>query len=334
MRRIRFGLAALTLFLAAPASAGSLVTSPATVDFGNVSISGVAAQRTTRIVNHGSSTTIRGFSALSACLEFGVSAPGLPVTLRDLDTLTVQLTYDPVNRGPDLCGFTILDDNGVTDAIGVSGVGIAPELAVEDTVLTYTNQSWGSGVPETIDLTIANQGNEEIAAPHLSLHFQYGHDWSLGAIPLPIPPGGYSLLPVRFYPIAPGTRNDWLTISLDNDLPGETNAIVHLQGAWTGGSTAVGDGPPRRPGLHVEPTPTIGTVSFTCAAPHAGSARFEVRDLAGRRVARIDRVAAAAGEISATLFRDRDWTPAPGVYLVRVTLDEEMIGRGRIVVVR
>jgi len=334
MRRFQLGLTTLALCLAATANAGSLVISPGAVDFGNVTISGVAAQRSSRVVNHGSPTTIRGFTSLSSCIEFGASAGGLPKTLGDLDTLTINFTYDPVNRGPDYCGFSILDDNGVADQIGVQGVGIAPALGVDDTLVVFSNQSWQSGKPETLSVAVGDVGNEEIAAPHLAFHFQYGHDWSLLPIALPIPPNGFGLLPIRFYPIAPGTRDDWLTISLDNDLSTESNAVIHLQGTWSGGPTAVGEDGALVAGVRVEPTPTPGTVRLTCAAPRAGNLRVEVRDLAGRRVARIDRAVPGRGEVAATLRRGLDWTPAPGVYLVRVTLDRQTIGRSRIVVVR
>jgi hypothetical protein len=333
MLRIRYCTLAFGLAFAASAHAGQLVVSPSLVDFGSVPVVSPPVVRTTRITNYGPPTTVFGFKSHYGCLELSATAAGLPVTLFDHDTLTVQVTYAPTNLGIDICSWTLQDDNGITDLVGATAVGVGPALSVFDTLLTFADRTWGSATPETLRVDVENIGNLAIAAPHLSLQLQSGLDFKIGPITLPIPPGGTGRLALVFHPTSPGPKTDWLTISLDNDRPGGGNKVVRLTGNWVAGSTAVGD--ERLPSaLRIEPTPTHGTIQIACALPRAGRVRVDIRDLAGRTVAHKESFAAAGGAQRIAVAGGVDWSPPPGIYMIRVMLDGEVIGRGRVVVLR
>jgi hypothetical protein len=84
----------------------------------------------------------------------------------------------------------------------------------------------------------------------------------------------------------------------------------------------------------IAPTPTRGPARFDFALAHSGSVSFEIVDLAGRVISRIDETESAAG------WRAVTWSgmttagapAAPGVYFARMRLDGEKVGARRIVI--
>jgi hypothetical protein len=141
------------------------------------------------------------------------------------------------------------------------------------------------------------------------------------------------MLPVIFHPTRSGTKTDVLTISLDNDLPGDPDVAIQLRGAWYS-SRLVGDGAIQTGNLRVVPTPARGTVTVAFDAPRGGRALIEISDLAGRTVARVERIVSSAGTATATVGGGADWAPAPGIYLARVTMDGRSLGSKRLVILR
>jgi hypothetical protein len=334
VRRSPSLFAALMLLLAADAGAGTLVIDPPSLSFGNVSVTAGPVTSTLTITNFGSTTTISGFSMAFGCATFTVSAPGLPASLPNSASITVTVTYDPYDRGTDLCTVTVNDFNGVTDAFELSGAGIAAELQISPPSLTFADQPWSSGTGQTLNVTLTNVGELPIASTNLGRQLTTGTHFALGAtLGLPIGPGEFATVPVTFDPASAGPKSDLLTLSLDNDSPVHSNPTVSLSGTGIGEATGVGD-PGRFDGIMASPSPTRGTLAVRYAIPRAGSVALEVCDLAGRVVARVRAYEPAAGTRSLVL-RDRiDWSPAAGVYFVRATLDGNALGTRRVLVLR
>lgn len=317
----------------APVGAGQLTLSPTNVNFGAVQAGSTPISRNFRIENHGTPTTIFGFNAIAGCTDFTVSAAGLPKVIGAYDTLVVKVVYSPTVLDLEACAIEVHDDNGISDILGVTGAALAPKLSIADMSMTYRTQSFLTGVPETLLVRVQNVGNEAILAPHFTTQLLYGANFQVGTIALPIPVSGAALLPVIFHPTRTGTKTDLLTISLDNDLPGDPDVVIHLQGGWYS-SRLVGDGAIATGNLRILPTPAHGTVTVAFDAPRGGRAAIEICDLAGRTVARVERDVSGAGTVAATLRRGLDWSPAPGIYLARVTLEGRSIGSKRLVVLR
>ena len=317
----------------APAGAGQLTLSPTNVDFGAVQAGSTPISRNFRIENHGTPTTIFGFNAIGSCTDFTVSAPGLPKVIGAYDTLVVKVVYSPTVLDLEACAIEVHDDNGISDFLGVSGTAVAPKLSIADVSMTFRTQSFLTGVPETLLVRVQNVGNQAIQAPHFTAQLLYGANFQVGTLALPIPVGGSGLLPVIFHPTRTGTKTDLLTISLDNDLPGDPDVVVQLKGAWYS-SRLVGDAAIATGNLRLRPSPAHGTVTVAFDAPRGGRASIEICDLAGRAVARVERDVSGAGTVAATLRGGLDWSPAPGIYLARVTLDGRSIGSKRLVVLR
>ncbi len=331
MRPNPFALTILLLLPASVAFAGNLSLDPGLLEFGHVPV-GQPAVRIARIVNHGTPTTISALSSRVPCAEFEASAV-LPVTLADGDTLVVTMTYTPNGRGVDVCVLELFDDNGIGDFLGAMGIGTASRLVVADTFISFSDQSWTSATPETLHIAAENQGNEAIQASNFSAQFDEGSEFQLGAMDFPIPAGGLTDIPVIFQPGSVGPKVDHLTLSVNNDLPGDPSPVVQLYGAWNS-ETGVGDSRRDRDALRVVPSPSTNDVTVHFAVPRAGRVEVEVRDVAGRAVMRRNFEALGSGANAVRLRRGSDWQGTPGVYLVRVALDGEELGRGRLVVTR
>lgn len=328
-------LAALTLFLAADAPAGTLLIDPPSVSFGNVSVAAGPVTATLTITNSGTSTTISGFVMTSGCQEFTVSAPGLPVALSNGSSLTVTVGYDPHDRTADQCVVTVTDSNGLTDTFTLSGDGIAALLDVSPVSLAFDDQPWSSGTGQTLNVTLTNFGELPIDAANLGRVLAGGTHFSLGATTgLPIGPGESAVVPVTFDPASVGAKSDQLTLSLDNDPPGSPNPTVSLSGNGIEETTGVGDAGRVDGGILAGPSPTRGTLAVRYSVPRPGTVALEVCDLSGRVVARLRSYESAAGARSLVLRDGSDWSPASGVYFVRATLDGAVIGRRRVLVLR
>jgi flagellar hook capping protein FlgD len=107
---------------------------------------------------------------------------------------------------------------------------------------------------------------------------------------------------------------------------------------WSTAPVDIGDWPPvRATGLRaVAPNPSAGAIQIQFALREAGSAMFEVLDMAGRMVARIPEQRRAAGTWSVGWEgRTSGGRPAPpGIYFVQMRVDGRRVGLARIALVR
>lgn len=332
--------AALLLALAVPMSAaraGTLVVDPAAWNFGLVSVSAGPAPMTITVTNFGAATTITGVVPTGSCAEFTVT-PGepFPVVLLNAQSLSLEVAYDPSNRTADICNCTIQDDNADTDAFELRGDGAASRLQLWTTTLPFADQPWNSAAHETLSVLIENAGEEPFDEANLGRALTTGSHFRLGAPAgsFPVAAGGTIAIPVVFDPASTGPKSDFLTLSLDNDSPGDANPTVPLSGT---GTEAVSVGPDPSGGmaaLAAGPSPTRGLLQARVAFPRAGVLEVVVSDLAGRVVARSRTIESGAGARAVEFHAGRDWSPRPGLYFVRARLDGEWLGARRITVVR
>ncbi len=264
--------------VAAHAGAGDVVVSDplgGVRAFGSVSVSAAAATSTVTLSVAGATAVVSGFTAGAGCGEFTATAlvNGMPVSnsniaiLHNGETLVVDVTYDPVDRVADACTITVQDDDGNVDSFQLTGDGLAPQLLVTPGMLTFDDQEWNGGTPQVLNVSIENVGEESIAMDDLSVVLTTGTQFMLGAVtPLPIDPAETAIMPVTFDPNSAGLKTDTLTISLDNDAPGDPDPTVSLSGTATGATAT----PTRTatPTVTATPTPTAtltpsATATFT-----------------------------------------------------------------------
>ncbi|MCL4223982.1 MAG: choice-of-anchor D domain-containing protein [Myxococcales bacterium] len=216
--------------------AGTLTAAPATRAFGNVSVSGGAATNTVVITNAGSDTEITSIDvpATLACAEFtAVPAQALPRTLGNGQSLTVNVSFDPTDRGAESCDVAVASD-GTGGGFTLTGTGVAPVLNTLTAELNFDPQRWNGGTPQILNIQIRNDGDESIAAANLSAVLTTGGQFTIGAaVGLPISNGQTATIPITFDPTSVGPKTDTVTLSLNNDAPSEPNDTVALSGTGT-----------------------------------------------------------------------------------------------------
>ena len=90
----------------------------------------------------------------------------------------------------------------------------------------FGSQACNDATPLTLDIQLSNVGDAAFADSEITAALATGSDFLLGVASIPeIAPGGNTLLPVTFVPSSAGTKNDQLTISIDN-VPDTTIAVT------------------------------------------------------------------------------------------------------------
>jgi outer membrane protein OmpA-like peptidoglycan-associated protein len=211
---------AAALASSAIASAGTLGTAPNPRDFGSVLVLQTDAD-TVVITNTGSNTTITGFTEQGGgnCNQFTETASGLPATLGNGGTLTVDLTFTPTTRGAKTCTVTINDDNGTADTFVLNGAGVGPVLLTSTTGLTFAAQPVTGG-SATQNFTITNNGENNLTisvAEMGTATADYSYTTNVPETD-PIPPAGTITFTVTFDATAEGTRDAQLVITSNDPL--------------------------------------------------------------------------------------------------------------------
>jgi hypothetical protein len=314
---------ALTVPCAGPALGGALAASPNPYAFGSVAVGAAPVVGSVVITNSGSTTTISSISLGPGCGEFSVipSEP-LPAVVGNGGSLTFQVAYEPDDRRSDLCGVTLTSD-GTGGGFDLSGDGIAAELHVTPSLLSFGDQPWDGGVPQTLYVTIMNAGELPIAESNLSITLATGEHFAVGApTGLPIGAGEMATVPITFDPTSAGPKTDTATLSIDNDPPGDPNETVALSGSGTG-TVSVPGGSTGNAGLllRAAPNPFISTslLGFTLAEP--ALVELRIYDSGGRLVRTMARSRLGAGAHGVAWDgRDMRGGPVPaGIYLVRLS---------------
>ena len=235
----------LVCVVAGTAWGGTLsVTNPAggTLEFGMVSVNGPAATASITVSNSGSSTQITGFTPGVGCGEFTVTLAGLPVTLGDGATATVDVSYDPANRQADTCTITINDNDASADKTFVlTGDGAAASLLVDTSApVAFVNQRWNIDNPETKQVVVMNVGEEPTS---LMAGLATGTHFSRSPASQMLAAGATVMVDVTFNPQAAGDLSDTLTLIAENVSVGAANPQVTLQGTGTQSTQAFGASP-------------------------------------------------------------------------------------------
>lgn len=213
-----------------------LTASPSPRVFGSVSVSlGAVADTVTLNNDNDGAVTVTGLSMGAGCGEFtAAAAGGVPALINNNGSLTVDVTYNPVDRIADTCTVTpTFMTGGSGGSFQLTGVGTAPQLMVTPGALPFAAQRWNGGTPQMQDVTITNIGDEPIAMANLTVSLTTGTHYSLGAVTgLPINTGQMATVAVTFDPTSLGASlPDTVTVSLNNDSPGDANPTVALSGS-------------------------------------------------------------------------------------------------------
>jgi hypothetical protein len=217
------GGASLTLTMnPAPAPAGQLTSSPASLAFGSAQV-GSSATLTDSLTNTGgSSVTISQATAKGT--GFSISGLTVPLTLNPGASVTFSAVYAPQSAGSASGGITVVSSaSNSTLTVSLSGTGTAPgTLTIAPTALSFGNATVGTSVSQASSLSAAGTSVTVSSASLSSAEF------SITGISLPVTIAAGQSVPVTmtFTPQASGSASGVLTVGSN----GSNTATQSLSG--------------------------------------------------------------------------------------------------------
>ena len=193
---------------------GTLVLTPASVDFGDVAV-GAGQARTITLGNSGSGTvTVSEAQAVGSA--FSVSGIPLPLVLVGGGSATFSVSFAPVAGGSVAGSVTLVSNaSNAPNFLSLTGNGLVATgtLSFSSTTLNFGDVVVGTGATRAVTLTNSGEGGVTIT----QADFADGADFSLGVLPLPLTlsSGQTTTFPVAFTPATVGAQS--ATLSLVSD---------------------------------------------------------------------------------------------------------------------
>jgi hypothetical protein len=206
---------------------------PSSLDYGNALI-GTSSALTVTIQNvGGEDLNVTGISlGTGSSSEFEITSDPSPVTIASGGNQTVEVTYSPLDVGPDAGTLEIVSDDPdepvVTVTLTGSGIDWVPDISVTPSSLDYGNVVIGTSPVRNV--TIQNIGVEDLNVTGISLGTGSSSEFEITSDPSPviIGPSGFATVDVTYSPLGLGGDNGILEI-FSND-PDEPVVTVTLMG--------------------------------------------------------------------------------------------------------
>ena len=209
---------------------GEILTSPATVSFGNVDLGSTSTQTIT-IANIGAgSTTVSEIFANPYFISKGLT---LPLTLAPGQSATFTVTFSPSLAGTVSTTESLTSDaSNSPTALQFSGTGVNPpgQLTATPSALSFGNVAIGASAVQKVTVT-AHTASVTISGTDLS---GTGFSWSGPTLPLTLAAGMSASFTVEFTPLAAGSVTG--TLSLVSNAA--TAPAVSLSGTGIAGRLA------------------------------------------------------------------------------------------------
>ena len=193
----------------AGATAGTLVTSPANIAFGNVTTGQSSSQTVTLSNSGGTPVTISSLSLSGS----GVTVTGLttPLTLGASGYTSFTVTFDPTSAGS-VSGGVYLTNNGSTPSfeLPVTGTGVAvASISLSPTSLSFANQGVGT-TSAAQSVTLTNNGSATLTLSSISASGSFAETNNCGST---VAAGGSCTIEVTLTPTAQGATGGTLAVA-------------------------------------------------------------------------------------------------------------------------
>jgi hypothetical protein len=206
----------------------TLVASPGTVTFGNVSV-GQTANATVLLSNQGSAPLQITQLALNGQPFSYPGQNNLPITVAAGGSYSLNLHFNPAASGTAAGQLTVTSNSstGTTTTINLSGTGIASTadvatLDVSPGAVAFGNVSVGQTASATV--VLSNQGSGQLKITQLGLNGQSFSFAGQNNLPITVVAGGTYSLNLHFDPATLGTAAGQLTLT-SNSSTGTTTVI-------------------------------------------------------------------------------------------------------------
>lgn len=177
-----------------------LSASPTTIAFGNVNTGSSNTQPLTLQNTGSASLTVSAITPSGA--GYSVTGFTLPVTLAVGQSVAGSVVFAPTTAGAVSGSIAFTSNSGTsTSPVTLSGTGVAPQLAMTPTSMTFGSVTTGTTSTQT--LTLRNSGTASLSVTQLAVT---GAGFSVAGftLPLTIAPGASVAGSVRFAPTTGG----------------------------------------------------------------------------------------------------------------------------------
>jgi len=316
----------LTIALAGHGLAGTLSTTPTTLDFGSDD-SGRTVTLPIDITNTGTagitvqSVTITGANAGAFGAKSATPTP--PVLLHAADNLHVVVSFDPPSAGQFSAKLTITKGDGTKTDVALHGIGLSVGPILPDTTKVQLISTSTQNIVITLKklgakswiAKISNLSGHRIRIDGIALKSGLHYSVSLTApdstIPFYLADQASMNVRITLLEALPGLYRDTLVVTNSEGIKA-TFYLFAIEGTLQ--SEGVASLVPKNYSITANPNPTHGQIAFNFEGLHATDA--QVLDLVGRVVAEVHNVSGqwlwngrnASGEIAPS-----------GVYIIRTS---------------
>jgi YVTN family beta-propeller protein len=190
--------------LSGTGTAPGVSLSSSVLTFANQVVGSTSAGQTVTLTNTGTSDlAISGVAASGDFVQTNNCVSDSPIPGNG--TCTIATTFTPTAAGGRTGSVTILDGAG-TQAIALSGNGIAPVLSLSPASISFGNQTVvTSSSPQSV--VLSNDGSSSLLVSDIAVSGDFGQTNNCGTVAA----GGNCTLQITFMPSLPGARTGTLT---------------------------------------------------------------------------------------------------------------------------
>jgi hypothetical protein len=217
------------------ATTSTLTVSPASLNFGNVTVGSLATQAV--ILTSTGTAPVQVNAAAISGTGFTVSGASFPVTLNPKQTVTLSVQFKPTASDAATGRLTINSNSSTnpTTVVALAGTGTTastPTLTVNPASLNFGNVTVGSSATQAVILTSTGTAPVQVNATAID---GTGFTVSGASFPATLNPKQSVTLIVQFKPTASGAVSGRLTIN-SNSSTSPTTAVA-LAGTGTTATT-------------------------------------------------------------------------------------------------
>jgi hypothetical protein len=200
----------------------TMSASPAALAFGSIGVGGTTSQSVSISNTGNSAITISQVTASGAGVSVG--GLGLPATLSPSQSASMNVTFTPASAGAVSGGISVMNAQGGTTTVSVSGTGVQPGLSVTPGSVSFGNVSTTTTNSQTIQ--IQNTGSASLTISQATIT---GAGYSVTGLTLPatLAAGQSSTFNVQFSPTVAGSVAG--SLSIVSNAP-NSPAVIPLSG--------------------------------------------------------------------------------------------------------
>jgi Abnormal spindle-like microcephaly-assoc'd, ASPM-SPD-2-Hydin len=211
-----------------PQTSPLLAVSGTSLSFGDVTVNTATTQSLT-LMSTGTAPVIVSSAAITGT-GFAIVGGSLPVTLNPMQSVTLQVQFDPMTTGTAGGQVTIRSNSttGGTAFVALNGIGTAapsPQLAVSSATLSFGSVTVNTATTQSLTLTSTGTSPVTISSANIS-----GAGFTIvgGRLPATLNPTQSMTLQVQFLPTGTGTSSGQITIKSNSSS--ENTTLVTLSG--------------------------------------------------------------------------------------------------------